>query len=311
MMEKDYYKILGVSKNATTEEIKKAYRKLALKYHPDKNPGDKEAEEKFKEISEAYAVLSDPQKRKEYDTLGSMRFHQTYTQEDIFKDYDLHKILNELREDFFGSIFGGRGERNFGFEDPFSRIFKPFRTSDDFASDFSSKSTSRRDVEIALPLKLHELVNGCQKVVEFNVGLGLEKISVKIPKGTPVGKKLRIPGKGQLGATGRGDLYIKITLDSDERFKVKDYDVEQEILIPFSTACLGGEVEIPSIDGKTIRLKIPSRIKPGQTLRLKGKGLPSENGINGDMYVKVYVDVPQYLNREQEDLVKKLAEVGL
>ncbi|PLX52700.1 MAG: integrase, partial [Desulfobacteraceae bacterium] len=201
MAETDYYKILGVKKTASETEIKKAYRKLAMKYHPDHSKGDKSAEEKFKKISEAYAVLSDKEKRKQYDTFGSAGFQQRYSQEDIFRGSDFESILSEL---FGGSgRFGGGG--------------RGMRFSFDGGGPFGSYQRQQQahpkgsDLEYELPLTLEEVAAGTQKIVSFQHKGRSEKITVKIPKGMIFGKKLRIAGKGEPSPYGgpAGDLYIK------------------------------------------------------------------------------------------------------
>jgi curved DNA-binding protein len=220
MNAQDYYKVLGVEKNASADDIKKAYRKLALKYHPDKNQGNKEAEEHFKEINEAYAVLSDPQKRQQYDLMGSARFHQAYSPEDIFRGFDLGNL-----RDIFDS-FGGRGSGVRGFDDLFSNIpgFGQGRTVITFVNGSGRKQTysgssvnsifdtlfqtggstiTRQDVYLNLPLSVQELKRGAQKRITKREG---KVIHVRIPAGTREGTKLRVKGQGKNG----GDLYLVI-----------------------------------------------------------------------------------------------------
>jgi curved DNA-binding protein len=323
MAEKDYYKILGVNKDTTPDDIKKAFRKLALKYHPDKNPGDKSAEEKFKEINEAYAVLSDPEKRRQYDTIGSSEFQSRFSQEEIFRNFDFGDIFRDFglgSGDVFNRIFyGGRAGKNVSFDDTIGQFFKAggikgnFQEYDAGGRDFYGKPPKSlgKDVEIKLPLKLGEIIEGVQKVININVGLGSERISVKIPRGINPGKKIRIAGKGMQGTGGRGDLYLIVKLEDDGKFKYKHPDVEQDVFVPFSVACLGGDVEIPAVEGGQIKLKIPSGTQSGQVMRLKGKGIPLGDGFKGDMYVKIFVNVPEKLSPEQEDIIKKLALKGL
>jgi len=320
MVSKDYYKILGVNKDTTPEDIKKAFRKLAIKYHPDKNPGDNSAEEKFKEINEAYAVLSDPEKRRQYDTIGSSEFHSKFSQEDIFRNFDFGDVFRDIGGDVFGKIFyGGRGGKNVSFDDTIGQFFRTSGMGGNF-QDYEmdgrgpftkSPKTLGKDVEIKVPLKLGEIIEGVQKVISINVGLGTEKISVKIPKGITPGKKIRVAGKGMQGPGGRGDLYLVVKLEDDNKFKYKHPDVEQDVFVNFSTACLGGDVEISSVDGGHIKLKIPSGTQSGQIMRLKGKGIPLGNGFKGDMYVKIFVNVPEKLSMDQEEIIKKLASKGL
>ena len=204
MPETDYYKLLGVSKNASEDEIKKAYRKLAMKYHPDHAKDDKSAEEKFKKISEAYAVLSDKEKRKQYDEFGSAGFHQKYSQEDIFRDFDLGDILREFG---FGSgAFMGRGGGT-----RFSFGGSPF------GAYAGQQQVKGQDLIYELPLTLEEVTTGITKVISFRHDRRSEKITVKIPKGMITGKKLRLPGKGEQSPYGgaAGDLYIQAKLTDD------------------------------------------------------------------------------------------------
>lgn len=323
MAEKDYYKILGVNKDTTPDDIKKAFRKLALKYHPDKNPGDKSAEDKFKEINEAYAVLSDPEKRRQYDTIGSSEFQTRFSQEDIFRNFDFGDIFKDFglggRDTFSRIFYGGRAGKNVSFDDTIGQFFRSsgmkgnFQDYESEGRDFYGKTTKSfgKDVEIKLPLKLGEIIEGVQKVININVGLGSEKISVKIPRGITPGKKIRVAGKGMQGTAGRGDLYLIVKLEDDSRFRFKHPDVEQDVFVPFSVACLGGDVEIPTVEGGQLKLKIPPVTQSGQTMRLKGKGISLGDGFKGDMYVKIFVVVPEKLSPEQEEIIKKLALLGL
>ena len=199
----DYYKLLGVSKDASDEQIKKAYRKLAMKYHPDHAKDDKSAEEKFKKISEAYAVLSDKEKRKQYDEFGSTGFHQRYSQEDIFRGFDLGDILKEFG--FGGSFAGRRGGTRFSFGDG-----SPFGG---YAG--RQEQIKGQDLIYEIPLTLREVATGTTKVVSFRHEGRSEKITVKIPKGMITGKKLRLAGKGEPSPYGGspGDLFIQAKVD--------------------------------------------------------------------------------------------------
>ena len=216
-MAEDYYKLLGVNRNASEAEIKKAYRKLAMKYHPDHAKGDKAAEEKFKKISEAYAVLSDKDKRQEYDTFGSEGFRQRFSQEDIFRGFNINDILREFG--FGGDVFGGegRGARfSYGAGSPFGGRGRQ-----------QPQSVKGSDIIYELPLTLREAAFGTNKTVTIqNQGLP-ERISVKIPKGMTAGKKLRLVGKGNPGPFGgpRGDLYIQAALIEDPVFSVEGQDL--------------------------------------------------------------------------------------
>jgi curved DNA-binding protein len=308
----EYYKILGVEKTASADEIKKAYRKLALKYHPDKNQGDKEAEAKFKEINEAYAVLSDEKKRKEYDMYGAAGFQQRYSQEDIFRNFDLNDILGQFG---FGGSGGGRTTFRFGGGGGGS----PF----DFFSQAGggcggggcrSQAAKGEDQTYELSVTLTEVLHGADKTVSLRRSGGTENVSVKVPKGIESGKRLRLSGKGAPSPNGGppGDLYLKVTVLPHEQF-IRDGDnLILEKKIPFSEACLGAAVEITALDGKSFKIKIPAGVQPEAKLRIKGQGLPSGPiGERGDLYVKMVAQVPKQLTGEQERLIKELAQAGL
>jgi len=304
-MSEDYYKILGVQKNASEEEIKKAYRKLAMKYHPDHTKGDKGAEEKFKKISEAYAVLSDKEKRKEYDTFGSEGFRQRFSQEDIFRGFDFGDIFREFG--FGGGNFshGGGGGRRFSFG-----TGSPFNSSD--AQQHNQVKGS--DLVYELPLTLREVATGASKVITFQHQGRSENLTVKIPKGLIAGKKLRLAGKGNPSPYGgpAGNLYIKSQVLNDPVFSSEKYDLYINRELTLSEAILGTTVSVPTIDDKQLSLKIPPGTKPGTKMRLASHGLPDiKDNKKGDLYVRVQVKIPQHLNEEQKKIVDKLAAVGL
>jgi len=304
-MSEDYYKILGVQKNASEEEIKKAYRKLAMKYHPDHTKGDKGAEEKFKKISEAYAVLSDKEKRKEYDTFGSEGFRQRFSQEDIFRGFDFGDIFREFG--FGGGNFshGGGGGRRFSFG-----TGSPFNSSD--AQQHNQVKGS--DLVYELPLTLREVATGASKVITFQHQGRSENLTVKIPKGLIAGKKLRLAGKGNPSPYGgpAGNLYIKSQVLNDPVFSSEKYDLYINRELTLSEAILGTTVSVPTIDDKQLSLKIPPGTKPGTKMRLSNHGLPDmKDNKKGDLYVRVQVKIPQHLNEEQKKIVDKLAAVGL
>ena len=199
-MADDYYKILGVDKKASAADIKKAYRKLALKYHPDKTKGDKVLEDKFKKISEAYAVLSDPEKRNQYDTYGSADFQQRFSQEDIFRNFDLGDILKEFG--FGGGGFSGSFGRG-GQRGGFSRAQGGNPFFQNMGGGFSQQQQMKgRDLEYELPLTLDELINGTKKTITINQAGSTKAVEVKIPRGLTKGKKIRLAGKGEPGPHG-------------------------------------------------------------------------------------------------------------
>jgi len=305
MSGKDYYKILGVSKNATKNEIKKEYRKLAMKYHPDQTKGDKAAEKKFKDVSEAYAVLSDDKKRKQYDTFGSDGFQQQFSQEDIFRNFDFGNIFKE-----FG--FGGGG-------------FSPgsdggMRFSFGGGSPFGGRGKHRRapvkgsDLEYELPLTLQEVVNGTSKTVSFRHAGGDERISVKIPSGMTTGKKVRLAGKGEPSSFGgpSGDLFIKARVMGDARFTVEGNDLGLIKEIKLVEAVLGTTIRVSTVDEKEVNLTIPPGTKHRTRMRMPGHGLPYMNKKDrGNLYVNIHVKMPTTLTEEQKELFIKLSETGL
>lgn len=303
-MAEDYYKILGVNRDASAADIKKAYRKLAMKYHPDHAKGDKAAEEKFKKISEAYAVLSDKEKRQEYDTFGSEGFRQRFSQEDIFRGFNINDILREFG--FGGDIYGGegRGTRfSYGTGSPFGGRGRQ-----------QSQSLKGSDLFYELPLTLREVAFGATKAVTIQDQGTPERITVKIPKGMTAGKKLRLAGKGNPGPFGgpRGDLYIQAALMDDPVFGVEGQDLITHRDIKLTEALLGATISVPALDDKQYHLKIPPGTRSGTKLRLPGHGLPAmQGGKKGDLYVRVNIQIPKSLTSAQRELLEKLAETGI
>jgi len=308
---------LGVSKSSAPEEIKKAYRKLALKYHPDRNKGDKSAEAKFKEISEAYAVLSDPEKKKQYDMFGADGFQSRFTQEDIFKGFDFGSIFKEFgfggggrSHDIFSQVFGGMGGAD---------RYQYRSTGSPFGSSFGgprgrTRMVKGQDLVYELPVTLEELSKTTNKVISFQVEGSEERVSVKVPAGIAAGQKLRLHGKGQPGPYGgpRGDLYIQIKELDHPIFKRKKDDLYLKHEILFSEAALGTEIEVPTIDQKRLKLKIPPGTQNNAKFRLKGYGLPNMKGNGrGDAYAEINIAVPKKLTKDQRSLVKSLKEAGL
>jgi curved DNA-binding protein len=308
----DYYEVLGLKKDSSTQDIKKAYRKLAMKYHPDRNKGDKEAEEKFKKLSEAYAVLSDPEKRKEYDTFGASGFQQRYSQEDIFRGFDLGDILKEFG---LGGM-GGGFRASSGQGSPFETFF--FQGGGPGAGGASYRTTQQpvqgSDLTYELSVSLNEVLSGSEKTISLRRENKTENVSVKIPKGIKAGQKLRLAGKGSPSPYGGppGDLFLIMKEQPHPVFTREGNNLIVEQRIPFSKACLGSEISVKSLEGKELKVKVPAGIQSQSKLRLKGHGLPAgKTGSRGDVYVKITVDVPQDLTNEQKKLIKELADKGL
>lgn len=315
-MADDYYKTLGIEKSADAEAVKKAYRKLALKYHPDRNPGNLEAEEKFKKISEAYAVLSDPEKRKQYESFGSDQFSQRYSQEDIFRNVDLNEILRD-----FG--FGGTGGNGRGFRSGGRRGGFSFRTGGDpFAELFRQGQQQHpapqkgEDLHYNLSITLEESVSGVEKKLSLQQNHEIHEISVKIPPGISTGKKLRLSGKGYAGTQGglAGDLYLNVTVLPHPIFAREGNDLSIEKTVSFTQAVLGGSIEVPTIDGTSKRIKVPAGTQNGTKIRMKGYGVPGLKGSDsakGDQFVKISVEVPRKITDSQLQLIQQLADSGI
>jgi curved DNA-binding protein len=305
MSEKDYYKILGIEKNSSPADIKKAYRKLAMKYHPDHTKGDKKAEEKFKTISEAYAVLSDPEKRKQYDTYGSADFQQRFTQEDIFRNFDLSDILKEFG--FGGASFStGGGGRQSRFE---------FGQGGPFGGFYQQRGPSKgNDLVYELPLTLKEISSGARKTIDIRHAGRSEKLTVTIPKGMIPGKKIRLSGKGEQSSSGGppGDLFIKSRFVKDPLYEVDGYDLHLKREISLTQAILGTQITIPTLYDTELTMKIPPGTNNKTKMRLPGQGLPKMRGdAKGNLYIEILVKFPKKLNDEQKKIIEKLAETGL
>jgi curved DNA-binding protein len=298
---KDYYKILGVDRNADDKDIKRAYRQLALKYHPDKNPGDKQAEERFKEINEAYEVLGDPEKRRKYNQLGeSYRAWERMGGRPGGFDWsqwtqgapggmhvefgDLGDLFGSGFSDFFNSVFGGvPGQQRGG---------------------FGRAQTRGRDIEQPVSISLTEAFHGTLRVLQHDG----RRLEIKIPPGAKTGTKVRISGKGQPGSAGPGDLFLNVKVENDPRFGRKEDNLYSEIEVDLYTAVLGGEEIIPTLSGPVI-LTIPPGSQNGQTFRLKNRGMPKIRNPKsfGDLYAKIKVMIPDNLSHEEKELFKRLA----
>jgi curved DNA-binding protein len=325
MAKRDYYEVLGVKKTATKEEIKKAYRKMAMQHHPDRNPGNKQAEERFKEINEAYAVLSDREKRRQYDQFGPSGFRQRFSQEDIFRGFDISDLFKDLgfsTNDVFSRIFrgGGRGGkvRYEGFEDLFGQRGGQ---AYDFGGPFSAggyqsqggMAQKGQDIHSDLNITFQEAAVGGEKKVRFSKGGRVEEVTVKIPPGIESSKKLRLAGKGMEGVAGGppGDLYLKVTVAEHPLFKREGSDIALDKEIKISEALLGTTIEVPTLDGSK-HIKVPPGTQSHSRIRLKGFGLPRlQGGGKGDEYVRLVIKYPKSLNEKQKKLAEELKKEGL
>jgi curved DNA-binding protein len=308
----DYYELLGVEKTSSPAEIKKAYRKLALKYHPDKNQGDKQAEEKFKNISEAYAVLSDPEKKKQYDLYGSTNFHQRYSREDIFRGFDLNDILRQFG---FGNSQTGNFRNNYRDIHGGSNFNSFFNQGHNGGCGGSCGGAAKgQDMTYQITVSLEEVLNGAERTISLRKNGTVQQVSVKIPKGIEEGKKLRLQGKGGASPNGGppGDLYLKVSIASNETFTRDGDDLIVEKLISFSEACFGTKIEIETLEGKKFMVTVAPGTSQDSRLRIRGYGLPiGPLGERGDLFVKIGVKVPKELTDEQRSIVDQLQAHGL
>ena len=296
----NYYDLLGVAKTANEAEIKKAYRKLAMQYHPDRNPGDKSAEEKFKKINEAYAVLSDADKKRQYDMVGDSRFHQQYSSEDIFRGTDFSSIFEEMglggQNSFFSSFFGGQPGRRPG------------------GPGFGQQGPAKgQDVEFPVSIGFLDAYRGVEKPISFKLTDGTAReMTVKIPKGIKSGAKLRIAGRGAPSRSGGqpGDLFVIVNVLEHPEFKRVDDNIEVSLSLKVSEAFLGASKSVNTPEGEK-KIKIPGGVKAGTKIRLKGLGFPVAGGSAGDLYAVIDLDVKKDLNSAQKHAIEALQEAGL
>ena len=307
---KDYYKILGVDRHASLDEIKKAYRRLALKYHPDRNPGDKEAEEKFKEINEAYQVLSDPEKRARYDQLSDsyarwqhMGGQGPFQWEQWFAEGAPGGVRVEFRD--LDDVFGGVS----GFSDFFRLLFGGGFPGADFGPEVRAGRRPRRRqapqaYEQPIAITFHEAYHGTTRHIEVNG----KRLEVKIPPGARTGTKVRLRRAVPLGDGQAADLYLVVQVAPDPRFERRGDDLYTEVTVDLYTAVLGGEVRVPTPAGD-VMLTIPPGTQPGQTFRLRGRGMPKlgHPDQHGDLYVQVKVALPRHLSPQERKLFEQLA----
>ncbi|GCE18431.1 DnaJ C-terminal domain-containing protein [Dictyobacter kobayashii] len=331
---KDYYKILGVARGASADDIKKAFRKLARKYHPDVNPGDKKAEEKFKEINEAYEVLSDADKRKRYDTLGpnwqeqfgpnfSGGGRRTYSYGGGRTPFDFDPSGASGFSDFFEALFGrgngatGRAAGMGGMREDIRKrtgdsIEQPVEVTFQEAYIGGSRTFNIQSTEVCPTCRGTGEVNN--KVCSTCSGQGQlpksKRIQVKIPAGVDNGSKIRVAGEGQPGIGGgpRGDLFLVISVKPDATFERKGDDLHVDVNVELVKAMLGGEVAVPTPDGRKLLLTIPSETQNDRQFRLTGKGMPHLRGDgSGNLYAHVKVVLPMHLSPEERELFEKLA----
>ncbi|AWG43009.1 molecular chaperone DnaJ [Candidatus Borreliella tachyglossi] len=277
-MTKGYYDILGIRKNATTEEIKKAYKKLAIKYHPDKNKGNKFAEEKFKEINEAYEILSSPQKKANYDHLGNADFSTNHNRKPFDKGFKSTSFDSFETFDFFSDIFEG------------------------------STRGIIKDKEITINISLYDAYMGGKK----SALISNERIEINIPRGTIETTKLKINGKGNINPISgrRGNLIVKFAISSYKNFNLKGRNLETKINVYPWEIALGSEKIFETIEGKKIKIRIPKDIKTDETLSLRGLGMPTlGNTIAGDLRVNLIIEVPKIINNEVKTLYERLKEI--
>jgi len=336
---KDYYKVLGVNKTASQDEIKKAYRKLARQFHPDANPGNKQAEEKFKEIGEAYEVLKDTDKRSRYDQLGAnwKQFsragtqqgwpggagQQTYTYDFSGNSFDFGDIGSGF-SDFFEMFFGrGSSQR---YSDIFGNMRGAGTGSQANQGTGSQESQGRRekrsfwrpgtiqrgqDYQYDLNITLREAYFGTRREISLQRDNKVRTVNVKIPKGIKNGGRVRVKGEGGPGMKGgeSGDLYFAVKVMPHSFFTVKDSDLYCEIPVTIKEAILGAKIDVPTFEGK-VSMKLPASTQTGKTLRLKSKGMPKIKGEgNGDLYVKIKVVIPSDLSEEQKKNFQKFASI--
>jgi curved DNA-binding protein len=308
---KDYYKTLGVDKKADEKEIKRAYRRLAREFHPDVNPGDSQAEERFKEINEAYEVLGDTEKRAKYDRFGtSWQQYQHRGGDPGGFDWSQWSSSGfpggtrvEVGDDL-GDLFGGGG----GFSDFFNILFGDARTR---SSGFGQRGRGRmasQDLEQPVRITLEEAFHGTRRLLEKDG----RRLEVRIPRGVKTGSRIRMVGEGGPGGGGvpAGNLYLNVTVEPHPAFKRDADDLRRDIDLDLYTAVLGGEVRVGTLEGD-VTLRVPPETQGGRTFRLRGKGMPKLRNPDkrGDLYVTVRVRLPKNLNEREKQLFQDLAEI--
>ena len=331
MAKRDYYEVLGIDKKADDKAIKRAYRKLAKKYHPDTNPGDKQAEQKFKEVTEAYNVLGDEKKRKLYDQYGFAAFEEGaaggayggagagsgfggfqggFGGNGGYQEFHFKGGQNGNMDDIFGDIFGdmfhGRSSSGFG-----GQGFKQSYGSGFGGGSFKSKG---QDLHAEIRVNFEDAAFGCEKVINLSSGQGApaQSLKVRVPAGIEDGKSIRLRGKGGPGMNGgeAGDLLLKIHVDEKPGYERKGMDVYTTISVPFTTAVFGGEAIVNTLKG-SVKCKIPAGIQSGSKIRLRGKGIVSmkDPSVHGDMYAAVQIQVPRNLSPEAKQKLREFEKI--
>ncbi len=336
MAKRDYYEVLGVGRNADAKEIKRAYRKLAKKYHPDMNPGDKQAEQKFKEVTEAYNVLSDSEKKKLYDQYGFAAFEEgfggagshgagsqggfggfdggfNYNQggNGGFHEYHFEGGNMDDMEDIFGDLFGNmfHGQKSSGFGG------SGFHSQ--YGSNFGGRNASAKgsDLRSEVSVSLEEAAFGCERMIRLSDPSGsgaVQTLKVHIPAGIENGKSIRLKGKGNPGFNGgpAGDLFLKVNVAEKQGFERKGMDIYTTVEVPFTTAVFGGEARVSTLYGDVI-VRIPEGTQSGRKIRLRGKGIVSmkDSSVHGDQYAVVRIKVPADLSPEAKAKLKEFQNI--
>ncbi|MFO8101450.1 MAG: J domain-containing protein [Dehalococcoidia bacterium] len=320
---KDYYRILGVDKSASEKDIKKAYRKLARQYHPDVNPDKPDAEARFKEINEAYQVLSDKEKRRKYDELGAnwKQYEQWQkagggAQRQPFEwgpygfggggtgqtGYQYRTVSEEELKDLFGD--GG------GYSDFFTQFFAGEGGSH---RQYQPRPRKGQDFEQPVEITMEEAYSGTARLMQMGSNGTSRTIEAKIPVGVKDGSRIKLAGQGGPGSAGgpAGDLYLVTRIQPNSKFERSGDDLITGISVPLTTAVLGGEVDVPTIDGKRLKLKVPAETQNGKRIRLKGKGMPMLNKreARGDLYAEVKVVLPNRISERERQIFEELAEL--
>nr|WP_296156466.1 DnaJ C-terminal domain-containing protein [uncultured Blautia sp.] len=337
MAKRDYYEVLGVGRNADAKEIKRAYRKLAKKYHPDMNPGDKQAEQKFKEVTEAYNVLSDTEKKKLYDQYGFAAFEEgfggagahgagsqggfggfnggfNYNQGGSGGFHEYHfegsnmDDMGDIFGDLFGNMFHGQKSSGFGGDSGFHS---------QYGSGFGGRSASAKgsDLRSEVSVSLEEAAFGCERMIRLSDPSGsgaVQTLKVHVPAGIENGKSIRLKGKGNPGFNGgpAGDLFLKVNVAEKQGFERKGMDIYTTVEVPFTTAVFGGEARVSTLYGDVI-VRIPEGTQSGRKIRLRGKGIVSmkDSSVHGDQYAVVRIKVPADLSPEAKAKLKEFQDI--